>query len=398
MTTAADTLLHNMAAFGRVLRNSGLEVGPRRLQTAVRAVDVLGLRAREDVYWALHCSLVSRREETAAFDLAFATFWDRRVPAPDVEEGPDELRDEPAHAEEQAAGGGAEQMITAVRGDVGSTADAPDGEEPGQGLSSSPDERLRHLDFAAYRAAELREARRFIEALGRAAPRRRSRRYRAARTGREIDPRRTLRGAMRTEGHPVERSWREPRLVHRRLVFLIDVSGSMEPYARPLVLFARVVRQGARKVEVFTFGTRLTRITPQLAGHDTGRALRRAAQTIPDWAGGTRIGDAVKAFNDTAGRRGMTRGAVVVMFSDGCERGDPEVLGAEMARVHRAAHTVLWVNPLAGDVRYQPRTQGMVAALPHIDVLLAGHNLVALETLAGVLEAVPERRSRRPVR
>jgi uncharacterized protein with von Willebrand factor type A (vWA) domain len=397
-TDAADTLLHNIAAFGRVLRNSGLEVGPRRLQTALRAVDVLGLRARDDVYWALFCSLVSRREETAAFDLAFTTFWERRIPSPDVEEGPSEMRESDERDEEAPPGAAGEQTVTALQAAASTDADAPDADDPGRGLSWSPQEHLRHLDFSAYRAAELREARRFIQALGGAAPRRRSRRFRPARAGREMDRRRTLRSAMRTEGHPVERCWREQRLVHRKLVFLIDVSGSMEPYARPLVLFAQVVRQAARKVEVFTFGTRLTRITPELAGRDTGRALRRVAQAIPDWAGGTRIGDAMKAFNDTAGRRGMTRGAVVVVFSDGCERGDPELLGAEMARVHRAAHTVVWVNPLAGDVRYEPRTQGMVAALPHIDVLLAGHNLVALETLAAVLEAVPQRRSRRAVR
>jgi hypothetical protein len=171
----------------------------------------------------------------------------------------------------------------------------------------------------------------------------------------------------------------------------------MEAYARPLVLFAQVMRQAAQKVEVFTFGTRLTRITGELAGRDSGKALRRAAEAIPDWAGGTRIGDNVKAFNKTAGRRGMTRGAVVVVFSDGCDRGDPEVLGAEMTHLARAAHTIVWVNPLAGDARYEPRTRGMVAALPHIDVLLAGHNLAALETLAGVLDAVPQRRSRRAV-
>ena len=232
-----------------------------------------------------------------------------------------------------------------------------------------------------------------LERVRRTAPRRRSRRLRAAGAGRDLDHRRTVRSAMRTEGHPVERAWQERRLTPRRLIFLIDVSGSMEPYARALVMFAQVVHQAARKVEVFTFGTRLTRITAELAGRDARRALARAGRSIPDWAGGTRIGDSLKAFNDGPGRRGLTRGAVVVVVSDGCERGDPALVGAEMARLHRAAHSVVWVNPLAGDPRFEPLTLGMVAALPYVDRLLAGHDLAALESLADVLEAIPERRS-----
>jgi hypothetical protein len=181
--------------------------------------------------------------------------------------------------------------------------------------------------------------------------------------------------------------------VPRKLVFLIDVSGSMEPYARVLVLFAQAVAQAAGKVEVYTFGTRLTRITAELADRRSDRALRAAAAAISDWAGGTRIGESLRAFNRVARQRALTRGAVVVIFSDGCERGDAELLGEEMRRLHRAAHTVLWVNPLAGDPRFEPRTLGMVAALPSVDVLLAGHDLAALERLAAVMEAIPQRRS-----
>jgi uncharacterized protein with von Willebrand factor type A (vWA) domain len=392
---APDTLLLNIAAVGRVLRNSGLEIGPRRLQTAVLAVDAIGLSSRDGVYWALYTSLVSRREETAAFDLAFQTFWDRRVPSPDVDEGLPEMREAPDDDDEAPPDADVEQSVTTARATTELFMDGQESDELSRGLSWSPDEQLRNMDFTAYTSAELMLARRYILRLKDTAPLRKSRRYRPAKLGTAMDPRRTLRTAMRTEGHPLERCWRQERMVKRRLVFLIDVSGSMEPYARPLVLFAQVVLQAARKVEVFTFGTRLTRITGELSGRDSGKALRQASEAIPDWAGGTRIGDNVKAFNDTAGRRGATRGAVVVVFSDGCERGDPDLLGEQMARVHRAAHTVLWVNPLAGDPRYEPRTRGMVAALPYIDVLLAGHNLAALENLAGVLEAVPARRTRR---
>jgi uncharacterized protein len=388
-----DVVLRNVAAFGRVLRDAGLEVGPRRLQTAVAALEALGLRTREGVYWALSCSLVSRREEAAAFDRAFAAFWDRRLPEPDTE--PPRPPGAEEHDEEPPAASAPPRSTPGA--EAGEAAPGEPGDEAGDaahGSASSPEERLRHLDFASYSPADLVAARAYLERLRHGAPQRRSRRLEPDRGGRRLDRRATLRSAMRTEGHPVDRSWQEPRLVPRRLIFLIDVSGSMEAYARPLILFAQVVRQAVRKVEVFTFGTRLTRITAELAGRDAGRALRKAAAAIPDWAGGTRIGDNVKAFNDTAGRQGLTRGAVVVVFSDGCERGEPELLADEMTRVHRAAHTVVWVNPLARDERYEPRTRGMIAALPSIDVLLAGHDLAALEALADVLDAIPDRRSR----
>jgi uncharacterized protein len=390
----ADILLHNVAAFGRVLRASGLEVGPQRLETALRGLDAMGLASRETVYWTLFCTLVSRREQAATFDVAFSAFWDSLVPAAENPAAETALQRELGAALAGGEEGASPAMAASPNAEDGEEEEGP-GEEADElelGVASSPEEQLRHVDFSRYGPAELRAARRHLEAVWRAAPRRRSRRLRAASSGRDLDRRRTMRAAMRTEGHPVERSWQERRLTPRRLIFLIDVSGSMEPYARALVLFAQIVRQAASKVEVFTFGTRLTRITAELGGRDPGVALTRAGRAIPDWAGGTRIGDSVKAFNDTAGRRGLTRGAVVVLVSDGCERGEAMALAAEMERLQRAAHSVVWVNPLAGDPAYRPLQSGMLAALPYVDVFLPGHDLSALESLAGVLEAIPVRR------
>ena len=201
------------------------------------------------------------------------------------------------------------------------------------------------------------------------------------RTGATFDPRRTLREAMRTGGVPIERAWREPKLVPRKLVYLVDVSGSMEPYARAMVMFLQAAVRAGRHVEAFTFGTRLTRLTPHLAGRDPDRALANAARAVPDWAGGTRIGENLKAFNDVWGRRGLTRGAIVVIASDGWERGDPTLLAEQMRRLHLAAHRVVWTNPLAGGEGYRPLVAGMQAALPYVDDFLPGHNLRALETL-----------------
>jgi uncharacterized protein with von Willebrand factor type A (vWA) domain len=195
---------------------------------------------------------------------------------------------------------------------------------------------------------------------------------------------------MRTGGVPIERAWREPKLVPRKLVYLVDVSGSMEPYARAMVMFLQAAVRAGRHVEAFTFGTRLTRLTPHLAGRDPDRALANAARAVPDWAGGTRIGENLKAFNDVWGRRGLTRGAIVVIASDGWERGDPTLLAEQMRRLHLAAHRVVWTNPLAGGEGYRPLVAGMQAALPYVDDFLPGHNLRALETLAEVLEEIDE--------
>jgi uncharacterized protein with von Willebrand factor type A (vWA) domain len=275
--------------------------------------------------------------------------------------------------------------------------EAPDDEsaDPDQAAAmASPDELLRRRDFAQMTPEELRRLRRLMVQLATMRPLRTSRRLTPAHSGGVLDPRRTLRQAMHTGGLPVEREWRRPKLVPRRLVVLCDVSGSMEPYARALIMFLQALAApdgAARHLEAFAFGTRLTRLTPYLAGADPATVLERAALLLPDWGGGTRIGESLAAYNQEFGRRGITRGATVVIASDGWERGDPELVDREMARLARQAFAVVWVNPQSGDPSYQPLARGMQAALPHVDRFLPGHDVASLEALAGVLSRIERR-------
>jgi uncharacterized protein with von Willebrand factor type A (vWA) domain len=387
-----DAFVRKLVTFGRILREAGLEVGPGRMQDALLGLAAVDLTNRDDVYWALRCTIVSRRDDIEVFDAAFAAFWER-APRIALQQRPIELGvelPEESQKDEMPQSVEAHALGREVR----------DGEDPEQGGDEekeetaaavwSADEQLRDRDFARYGPEELRRARALVARVARAAPRRRSLRRQPSPSGRTFDPRRTLREAMRTGGVPIERAWREPKLVPRKLVYLVDVSGSMEPYARAMVMFLQAAVRAGRHVEAFTFGTRLTRLTPHLAGRDPDRALANAARAVPDWAGGTRIGENLKAFNDVWGRRGMTRGAIVVIASDGWERGDPTLLAEQMKRLHLAAHRVVWTNPLAGGEGYRPLVAGMQAALPYVDDFLPGHNLRALETLAEVLEEIDE--------
>lgn len=392
MRFSGDTVVRRLVAFGRLLRAGGLEVGPGRLQNAIRALGIADLSDRDEMYWSLRCTLVSREEDLGVFDAAFAAFWEQTPLAPAEHRLPRALD----HGDEAppAAGQGGADARPETHGE--DAADGDDGAERDVLLPAwSADELLRDRDFASYGPDELRRARRLVERVADASPRRRSRRLERAARGSRLDERRTLRSSLRTSGLPFERAWRRPKSVPRKLVFLVDVSGSMEPYTRAMVMFLQAAVGAGRHVEAFTFGTRLTRLTPHLAGRDPDRALARAARAVPDWAGGTRIGENLKAFNDIWGRRGLTRGAIVVVVSDGWERGDPGLLSGEMERLRRAAHTLVWVNPLAGEPGYRPLVAGMVAALPHVDVFLPGHNLRSLETLAEVLESVGSRPKRR---
>lgn len=204
-------------------------------------------------------------------------------------------------------------------------------------------------------------------------------------TGARPDLRGTVREALRTGGEPIHRAWREPSERTRRIVFLIDVSGSMESYARPLLRFVHAAASGRPRVEVFTFGTRLTRITRELTLRDPDAALARASRAVADWSGGTRLGAGLRAFNDGWGVRGVARGAVVVILSDGWDRGDSEELAEQMQRLRRVAHRIVWVNPLKAAPGYAPLALGMATALPYVDDFVAGHSLDALETLVEVI-------------
>ncbi len=380
---AGDAVVRKLVTFGRILREAGVDVGPGRIQDALRALDEVDLRRRDEVYAALACTLIARRDDLEIFDRAFRAWFEKDPTrlggkAPDM--GIDERSQPPAAAPRP--------------GDSKDPDEQDDEqEEPDLLASYSADERFRERDFSTLTRTELVRLRALMDRLVRVLPTRPSRRLELAPNGFQIAPRETLRRAMRREGEPVERAFRRKKRVERRVVFLCDVSGSMEPYSRALVLFLQAAVSAGRKVEAFTFGTRLTRLTPYLGGYDPEASLERASRAVPDWAGGTRIGDALKAFNDLYGRRGLTRGSIVVIVSDGWERGDVSQLTLEMARLRRRCHSIIWVNPLKGTEGYEPLAAGMAAALPYVDVFLPGHNLLALESLVEALRASGGRRS-----
>jgi uncharacterized protein len=327
--------VERLVAFARALRDEGLAVGPGRVIDFCRAAAEL---AAEDLYWAGRLTLVSRPQEIPVYDRVF-----RGV-----------LEEEPPPA-----------PVTVVEEEV---------------ALASREELLRTKSFADLTREELVELAALMQRLRLNVPSRRTRRREPARRG-DPDLRRTLRRSFRTGGEPVERAWRARRRRRRRLVLLLDVSGSMADYSRALVLFARAALQADARWEAFCFGTRLTRVTRALAVGDAKEALRRAADEVVDWNGGTRIGDAVRALT----RTNVVRGSVVVICSDGLDVGEPEVLCAEMARLGRLAHRVVWLNPLKEDPAYEPLARGMSAALPHVDVFLSGHNLASLEAVGAAL-------------
>jgi uncharacterized protein with von Willebrand factor type A (vWA) domain len=388
---AGGRIVAHLVRFGRLLRDAGMEIGPSRIQDALQALTVVDIGSSAQVYWALRCTLVSRPGDIEIFDQAFAgSFGDssptRAGRAPDAV---DRHRDRvPGAPPSHRAGESGEEIAP---GDHERSERAAES----AGMQFSAVERLRELDFSQYSDGELRRAARLVQRIAAAVPVRRSRRLRDAGEGAIFDKRGTLRRAMRTDGYPVALRWRAPRSVQRKLLFALDVSGSMEPYARAMMMFAQAAVRAGRRVEVFTFGTRLTRVTGALRSSSPDHALAATTLIVPDWAGGTRIGANLRALNDDWGRRGLTRGAVAVIASDGWERGDISSLVREMQRLRNTAHTIVWVNPVAGEPGYEPLAQGMAASLPYVDHFLPGHNLRSLEALAEVLESLPSARPRR---
>jgi uncharacterized protein with von Willebrand factor type A (vWA) domain len=368
-------------AFSRLLRGAGLDVPVGSVTTFAEALAVTGIEQRSPVYWAGRATLVRRPEDIGAFDRVFAAFWHDCPLAPPL---PPER----------------EEVVLAIDADDDGEAGGDGEDEPSLPTITvrySPTEVLRHKDFAAYTHEEFAEARTLMADLRLAGELRRSRRLRPTdRASGRPDLRRTVRRALRSGGEPVRRAWLAPAERPRRVVLLCDVSGSMEPYARALVRFlhAAVTARGAGRVEAFALGTRLTRITRELSWRDPDAALADAAKAVTDWSGGTRLGEGLREFNDRWGVRGMARGAVVVILSDGWDRGDPERLGTEMARLHRVAHRVVWVNPLKAAPGYAPLARGMAAALPHVDDFVEGHSMASLEHLAAVVAGQDDKRKR----
>ena len=361
-------------AFARVLRGLGIAVPLDTVLTFAIGLDAVGLHDRDGVYWTARATLVRRPEDVTMFDRAFRFFWERERVLLDLSpEAPP-------------------QQITVTIDDDEEDGDNGDGEEPTEPegptihLRFSATETLRHKDFSLYTDDELAEAHQLMSRLRIAGARRRSRRMVASkRTRGRPDLRRTVRTALRAGGEPIRRRHLEHGERPRRLVLLLDISGSMEPYARALLRFVHAAVVGRQKVEVFTFGTRLTRVTRELSSRDPDRALLRAAERVEDWSGGTRLGDSLQAFNDEWGVRGMARGATVVILSDGWDRGDPVVLAEQMARLSRVSFQIVWVNPLKVTPGYAPLARGMAAALPYVDDFVEGHSIDAMEQLAKVI-------------
>lgn len=359
----------SLVGFTAVLRHAGLSITTDRITAFLQAAAELDVTDREQTYWAGRLTLCSDPEDFPRYDAAFDAWFNnrelRRV-TPMLRQ-PTVAALQPSEREPAAADGdddGASLQLKAV---------------------ASRTELLRHHDISELTLDEREHLRKLLELLRPEPPTRLSRRRRPSRSG-EADPGRTLRAALRNQGEIRSLRRRDRSRRPRKVVLLIDVSGSMEPYADALLRFAHVfVRRASRSTEVFTLGTRLTRITRELRLRDPEHALRASGQAIPDWSGGTRLGEVLRAFVDRWGQRGAARRAVVVVFSDGWERGDTTMLGAQLARLSRLAHRLIWVNPHAGKAGYAPIQGGIVAALPYLDDLLAGHSLATLERLLEVV-------------
>jgi uncharacterized protein with von Willebrand factor type A (vWA) domain len=384
-------------AFARVLRGLSISAPIGCVLTFAEALGALsgpevdgsdGVITRGNVYWAARTTLVRRPEDVPVFDRAFSVFFDVHL----MRGGADVV--------EQT------QRITVVMDDGDSNDDEDDDddaidadEDPTIQLRFSAAEVLRHKDFGAYSDDELRLAQQMMTRLRFVGPPRRSLRSREARRNQHRpDLRRTVRASLRASGEPIQRFWKEPGERIRPMVLLLDVSGSMEPYARALLRFVQAAVAGRQRVEAFAMGTRLTRVTKELGSRDPDKALRLASERVTDWSGGTRLGECLRRFNDEWGVRGMARGAIVVVLSDGWDRGDPVLLAEQMRRLQRITHNLVWVNPLKVTPGYAPLARGMAAALPFVDHFVEGHSVAAMEELARVISGSSARDRRSAAR
>ena len=361
--------------FVSALRRAGLEVSLTSALLYAEALSVVDVAGRSPVYWAGRASLVHRFEDVAVYDAVFDSYW---LGSPLGAAGPVAAVSVPVllQTDTEDADGDEDDQ------------ERPDGEVITVRYSAT--ETLAAKDFAEYTDDELEEARRIMERIRWQGPTRRSRRTQPSRACRgRPDVRRTVRAAMRAGGEPMRMHRRVNGRRPRRLVMLLDVSGSMERYARALLRLLHAAVAGRSKVEAFALGTRLTRLTRELSSRDPDRAMRAASGAVLDWSGGTRLGEGLRAFNDEWGCRGMARGALVVILSDGWDRGDPAQMSEQMQRLSRVAHRVVWVNPLKASPGYAPLARGMAAALPHVDDFVEGHSLESLEHLAETVLSDP---------
>jgi uncharacterized protein len=361
-----------LVKFAGELRAAGLAVGSGDVLLYCSALSRLDPADLVDLYWAGRTTLVNRHDDIAVYDQVFRRFF-LAVDGPAEDPLMLMLR---ASAQAQ----GALAIPSTEPGESEGEDDAV------LGWMASDVEALKHKSFAACTPEELVALRRIMARIRLTPPRRRTRRTTAAQAGRRPDPRRTVRESMRTHGDPARLYWRRRKVRLRPLILILDISGSMADYSRSLLQFAHSAARSAGRVEVFCFGTRLTRVTGAMDCRQPDDALERAARAAFDWDGGTRIGDSLDAFVRNWGRRGLCRGGIVVICSDGLDRGDPAVLAAALERLSRLSHRLVWLNPHKGDDEgFRPSTLGMMIAAPHIDLLLSGHDLVNLEKLATLL-------------
>jgi uncharacterized protein with von Willebrand factor type A (vWA) domain len=371
-----------LVGFGRFLRANGMAVGTGRILAFCRAAVALDPFDTRDLHAAARATLVSRPEDFGRLDALFDAYV-RHVPALPVIDTTEADAGKAARKEELSTDDVSDEgvSLSSARWSPAVEDDEAEGDAAIR-LVASDTEVLRQKDFAKLTPDERRTMLASVRRLVLQTPHRHTRRYRSSPRGARFDMRRTLRRSLRTEGEPFRRAWQDRRSRPRPLVLLLDVSGSMAPYSRPLLEFAHAAAQTGRRVEVFCFGTRLTRITRWVRERDPDEAFGAVGRSVADWEGGTRIGESLKELLDEWSARSALRGSVVILCSDGLERGDPEVLERQIARLGRLVHRLVWVNPLKGSPRYEPLARGMAVSLPHIDLFLPGHNLSSLEALA----------------
>jgi uncharacterized protein with von Willebrand factor type A (vWA) domain len=351
-----------LLGFARALRAAGLRVTQDRARTMLEAVAAVGLDDEKATYWAARAALCSSPDDLAVYDRVFTAWFHEEAPLTGNPRPRVSVVQSPLDDGESAAGDRDEVSVLRAM--------------------ASETEVLRHRDIADLSEDERVRLAAMFASLRPRHPLRTAYRHRPWRRG-TVDRQATLRRMRGSLGEPVDIAWQHRSKRPRRVVLLVDVSGSMSAYADSLLRLAHRMR--TPQVEVFTLGTRLTRVTRAMRLRDADKAIAAAGEAVPDWSGGTRLGETLKAFLDRWGQRGLARGAVVVVFSDGWERGDATLLATQMERLARLAHRVVWVNPHKGAAGYQPVQLGMAAALPHCDDFVAGHSLAAFDELLGVL-------------
>jgi uncharacterized protein with von Willebrand factor type A (vWA) domain len=388
-------LLRNLLLFGRMLRDLGLDVTPTQIVDLVEALGHIKIRRREDFKHAARTVLVNRREQLALFDRAFDLFWQAR-------ERGELARLDLVDLLQRVPSLESEELVPADAGDTEAGSERETDEtRVDEVFTYSARELLRHKDFSELSPDELAEVKRLIKEMSWDPEQRRTRRKARSAQGKYLDMRRTFRRSLRFGGEPLRLAWRRRKQKRRPLVVICDISGSMERYSRILLRFVYAISSGLEDVEAFVFSTRLTRVTRHLRHQDIDTALAEITAAVDDWAGGTRIGEALKTFNFEWGRRVLGQGAIVLIISDGWDRGDTDLLEREMRRLQLSCHRLIWLNPLLGSVNYEPLTRGIQAALPLIDDFLPVHNLASLEQLGTLLERLGRRRplrQQRPVR